>query len=148
MLLRRSRRSDDLHINLTPLIDTVFLLLTFFLMTTTFNTKSVLKIDLPEASTEDKSIESIRVIINEKGEYAIDDAEHKLVDKQLATLKQALKKAMDARKIADNSEEKNKLSVLISADKNTPHQAVVTAMEAAREVDLINLAFEAQHITK
>ncbi len=137
MKLRRYKIHDDFRVNLTPLIDTVFLLLIFFMMTTTFNRETQLKINLPEVNNE-KSVEqqqSIRIIIDEHGEYAINDFEHTLINSKLDTLKLALKKAAG---------EKTDPSLLISADKNAPHYAVVKAMEAARDLGFMKLSFEAQ----
>ncbi len=137
MKFRRYKNNDSFRVNLTPLIDTVFLLLIFFMMTTTFNKETQLKINLPEAKTE-KSIkqqQSIRIIIDENGEYAIDDFEHTLINSKLDTLKLALKKAVG---------EQSDPSLLISADKNAPHYAVMKAMEAARDLGLMKLGFEAQ----
>ncbi|HHB93063.1 MAG TPA: biopolymer transporter ExbD [Thioploca sp.] len=137
MKFRRYKNSDNFRVNLTPLIDTVFLLLIFFMMTTTFNKETQLKINLPEAKSE-KSIKQqriIRIIIDENGGYAIDDFEHTLINSNLDTLKLALKKAIG---------EQSDPSLLISADKNAPHYAVVKAMEAARDLGLMKLSFEAQ----
>ncbi|MDM8564875.1 biopolymer transporter ExbD [Candidatus Halobeggiatoa sp. HSG11] len=136
----RRHKDDNLKVNLTPLIDTVFILLIFFMMTTTFNRETQLKINLPEAKSEN-SVEqqSIKIIIDEKGEYAINDFEHTLINSKLDTLKLALKKAA--------GEESNP-SLLISADKDTPHFAVVKAMEAARDLGFLKLGFEAQQKPK
>lgn len=135
---RRSQEAIGLRINLTPLIDTVFLLLMFFMMTTTFNRESMLKIDLPQTAVEqDKQPEQpIRILINAKGEYAINSWKTALVDERLVTLTRALRKAT-----ADQS----KLPpLLVSADAKAPHQSVIRAMEAARNLGFISLSFEAQ----
>jgi biopolymer transport protein ExbD len=137
MKFQRRQNRDNLRVNLTPLIDTVFLLLIFFMMTTTFNRESQLNIDLPEASGERSTepIELIRIIIDKQGEYAINDREHHLINSQLETLKRALEEA---------AEGKENPPLLISADENAPHSAVIKAMEAARDLGFIRLSFEAQ----
>ncbi|MCK5876510.1 MAG: biopolymer transporter ExbD [Candidatus Marithrix sp.] len=136
MKFRRYNNNDNFKVNLTPLIDTVFILLIFFMMTTTFNRETQLKINLPEANSENSvKQESIRIIIDENGEYAINDFKHVLIDSKLNTLKLALKKAA--------GEESNP-TLLISADKNAPHNAVMMAMEAARDLGFMKLGFEAQ----
>jgi biopolymer transport protein ExbD len=136
MKFKRHKTGDDFRVNLTPLIDTVFLLLIFFMMTTTFNRETQLKINLPEAKSENSVKQhSIRIIIDEHGEYAINDFEHTLINSKLDTLKSAIKKAAG---------ENSNPSLLISADKNSPHYAVVKAMEAARDLGFIKLSFEAQ----
>lgn len=142
MKFRRKQKNDNFRVNLTPLIDTVFLLLIFFMMTTTFNKESQLRIDLPETkgkhSTEQQ--EPIRIIINEQGQYAINDWKHALINSQLETLKSALERAAKAGKNPKNP------PLLISADKNAPHYAVMTAMEAARDLGFVRLSFEAQQV--
>ncbi|MCK5719426.1 MAG: biopolymer transporter ExbD [Thiomargarita sp.] len=139
MNFRRCKNNDNLRINLTPLIDTVFLLLIFFMMTTTFNKEAQLNIDLPEAKAETtvQPTDLIRIIVNNKGEYAIDNVENALINSELDTLKQALKKQ------AGNNDNP---SLLISADKNAPHYAVMRAMEAVRDLGFLRLSFEAQSV--
>lgn len=137
MNLRRQRREiGGLRINLTPLIDTIFLLLVFFMMTTTFNRQSQLQINLPEATGE-QAVEQqkpIRIIVSAEGEYAINENK-KLINDQLATLEAALK-----QQAGDNPDP----ALLISADANAPHYAVIKAMEAARNLGFVRLSFEAQ----
>ena len=123
MKFRRRQHRDDLKLNLTPLIDTVFLLLIFFMMTTTFNRQSQLHINLPTAKGD------------VKGKYAINDWEHGLINSQLDTLKQALKEAAGPQ---------SNPPLLISADENAPHYAVMKAMEAARDLGFVRLNFAAQ----
>ncbi|HEC83925.1 MAG: biopolymer transporter ExbD [Candidatus Parabeggiatoa sp. nov. 2] len=137
MKFKRRQHRDNLRVNLTPLIDTVFLLLIFFMMTTTFNRESQLNINLPEAKSEQQKQqqEMIRIIIDEQGEYAINDREHSLINTQLDTLKRALK---------DVAGEKVNPPLLISADENAPHYAVMKALEAARDLGFVRLSFEAQ----
>lgn len=136
MMFKRRRKPDDLHFNLTPLIDTVFLLLIFFMMTTTFNKQAELKVDLPEAKgTLSEQIEPIRILINAQGEYAINTWEKRLVNNQLETLKRALQM---------ESKDRKEVPLLVSADANAPHQAVMKVMEAARDLGYFRLSFEAQ----
>ncbi len=136
MNFRRRKNLDNLRVNLTPLIDTVFLLLIFFMMTTTFNKESQLNIDLPEAKGEHSTtVEVIRIIINKEGEYAINERDRHLINNQLETLKRALKEAAGGRKNPP---------LLISADKKAPHYAVMKAMEAVRDLGFVRLSFEAQ----
>ena len=136
MKFRRRQHRDDLKLNLTPLIDTVFLLLIFFMMTTTFNRQSQLHINLPTAKGDvSEQPETINLIIDAKGKYAINDWEHSLINSQLDTLKQALKAAAGPQ---------SNPPLLISADENAPHYAVMRAMEAARDLGFVRLNFAAQ----
>jgi biopolymer transport protein ExbD len=97
----------------------------------------MLNISLPEAkgdrATQPQTL--IRIIITQEGNYAINQPDHSLVSNHLDILKQALQK-----EAADNA---NPL-ILISADANAPHQAVMRAMEAARDLGYSRLSFEAQ----
>ncbi len=134
---RSSRARSSLRINLTSLIDTVFLLLMFFMMTTTFNKSAQLEISLPEAThenTEPNSSPIIRIVIDAQGQYAIDDSP-RLLNNELNTLVNALTKVSTSKKDP---------IVLISADAQAPHQYVIRAMEAARNTGLVRLSFETQ----
>lgn len=118
---RRTRVETD--INLTPLIDVVFLLLIFFMVSTTFTRETQLKVDLPESASGehvDASTQQIELLISAAGEVAING--NTLVNPNLETLKSAL---------ARESGGDTNLPVVITADANTPHQSVITAMDAA-----------------
>lgn len=127
----KPKRNDELDLNLTPLIDVVFLLLIFFMVSTTFEKTARLKVDLPQASAEAEQQPAEKIIlgIDVQGRYYINDRQ--LVNTQLKTLKLALSKVA-----GDNRE----LPVVLRADAKTPHQAVVTAMDAASQVGLTRLS--------
>ena len=67
---------DRLEVNITPLIDVVFLLLIFFMVTTTFNQQAELRVDLPEASTEEQALDviPIEITIDTTGTYFVNGA--------------------------------------------------------------------------
>ncbi|VAW64355.1 Biopolymer transport protein ExbD/TolR [hydrothermal vent metagenome] len=127
----KPERRDDIDLNLTPLIDVVFLLLIFFMVSTTFEKTAKLKIDLPEASAQATPQVDKKIVIgiDVKGRYYINDRQ--LVNTQLKTLKMALLKFA-----GDN---KN-IPIVLRADAKTPHQSVVTAMDAASQVGLTRLS--------
>ncbi|NJN45899.1 MAG: biopolymer transporter ExbD [Candidatus Competibacteraceae bacterium] len=133
----RPRRRQEPDINLTPLIDVVFLLLIFFMVSTTFRKETELNIDLPEAdqapsvTEEDKG--KLEIGIDEQGQYFING--EALSDKRRETLQAALMEA-----VGDNRE----LPLVISADAETPHQAVVTAMDVAGKIGIKQLAITVQ----
>jgi len=137
MKLRRYKKPNNPRVNLTPLIDTVFLLLIFFMMTTTFNKESQLNINLPQAKSESihDQQKPLRIIVSAKGEFAINSLDQSLVNTKLETLKRALKNAAGTE---------SNPPLLISADENAPHHAVMKAMEAARDLGYVKLSFEAQ----
>ncbi|HYN78252.1 MAG TPA: biopolymer transporter ExbD [Lamprocystis sp. (in: g-proteobacteria)] len=133
----RPRRSPPPDINLTPLLDVVFLLLIFFMVSTTFkdNDASRLRVQLPQAQGKpvpDQEPDHIRLVIDRAGSFYVDD--RAVVDQQALTLVRALTGAVGERK---------GLSVLVQADANTPHQAVMTALDAAAELGLNKIAFAA-----
>ncbi len=121
---------------LTPLIDVVFLLLIFFMVSTTFIRETQLKINLPEASGELQEVESgmIEITVDRRGEYAVND--RLLVNSDKKTLIRALNELLEAGKMNDR--------VIITADANTPHQAVVRAMDAAGNVGLTRISITTQ----
>jgi biopolymer transport protein ExbD len=127
----KPERNDELELNLTPLIDVVFLLLIFFMVSTTFEKTARLKVELPQASAEAEQQPAEKIIlgIDVQGRYYINDRQ--LVNTQLKTLKIALSKVA-----GDNRE----MPVVLRADAKTPHQAVVTAMDAASQVGLTRLS--------
>lgn len=127
----RKFRKDDTEVNMAPLIDVVFLLLIFFMVTTTFREESEIQIDLPKAANEpmDAMPEAIEVIIDRDGKFYVDD--QALINTQVDTLKRAFRQSLG---------ERQNVPVIVSADANAPHQAVVKAMDAARQVGLSKLS--------
>ena len=90
MKLRQSKE-QDIEINLTSLIDVVFLLLIFFMISTTFERQASLKIDLPEASAEaepQETPERLELVIDPEGRIYLNDSQ--LVDSTVATIRAAL----------------------------------------------------------
>ena len=131
MNMRPERSDERVDINLTPLIDVVFLLLIFFMVSTTFDRHAKLKVELPEASAKpaQQQQDPIVISIDAKGNYYIN--ERQLVNTQLETLKIALRKTVDDRQ---------DVSLVLRADAKTPHQAVVKAMDAASQLGLTRLS--------
>lgn len=123
MNFRRAHR-EEVSVNLTPLIDVVFLLLIFFMVSTTFTRETQLKLDLPESVTGDpvdnRSLEQIEVLISAAGEVVINGKA--LINPGLDTLQTALQRESGGDK---------GLPVVITADAMTPHQSVITVMDAA-----------------
>lgn len=130
MKFRRQSRDED-NVNLTPLIDVVFLLLIFFMVSTTFTKETHLEIDLPEATGDAVAADSqqIEILINAEGGFAING--ESVINKKLATLMSAIEKV---------SAGDTDLPMIITADANTPHQAVVTAMDAAGQLGFVKLS--------
>ncbi len=131
MKFRRKPR-ENVEINLASLIDVVFILLLFFVVTTTFTRETQLKVDLPEAASgtppEQSALKQLEVLIAADGSYSLNGRQLRKSD--LETLSAALQK---------ESEGDNSLPLTISADAKTPHQAVITAMDAAGKLGFAHL---------
>lgn len=128
----RRKKPEEVGVNLTPLIDVVFLLLIFFMVSTTFTRETQLKLDLPQAGSgeqiENTDQQQIEVMIAASGDVAINDKA--LADPSLDSLKAALQResAGDAT-----------LPIIITADAQTPHQSVIMAMDAAGQLGFSRL---------
>lgn len=127
----RPRQTEEVGINLTPLIDVVFLLLIFFMVSTTFDRHAELKIALPQASAEPTSSESqiIDLVIDAGGRYFVNGRE--LVNTQPATLREVLAQYLEGER---------ERPLIIRADARTPHQAVVTALDVASRLGISRLS--------
>ena len=127
---RKARESVD--INLAPLIDVVFILLLFFVVTTTFTRETQLKVDLPEAASgtppQETALKQLEVLIGADGSYALNGRQLRQHDLQ------TLMAALQAESQGDNS-----LPLVISADAQATHQAVITAMDAAGKLGFAHL---------
>ena len=130
----RHNKPEELDVNVTPLIDVVFLLLIFFMVSTTFDRQSELNIELPEASGEISESEKveIEVFIASTGNFTVNGNE--VINTQIDTLMRSLREAAG---------DENDPRVIIAADKNATHQTVMTAMDAARQVGFIHITFAA-----
>lgn len=136
MNFHRNKR-PPLEITLTPMIDVVFLLLIFFMVTTTFTRETGLNINLPEAKGDEVPDENkaITLLIDHEGNYFIstsDEMEGKLVDPKVTTLKRELIKAMGNRP---------ETPFVISADGKASHHVVIKALDIASQVGFKHIAF-------
>lgn len=131
MKFRRKPR-ETVDINLASLIDVVFILLLFFVVTTTFTRETQLRVDLPEAvsgsPSEDPNTKQLDVAISADGVFSVNN--QLLPKNDLASLMDALK----AESGGDTS-----LPLSISADGKAQHQAVITAMDAAGKLGFSHL---------
>lgn len=113
-----------LQINLTPLIDVVFLLLIFFMVTTTFNQDTQLQIDLPKLATQQYTdADALQIFVNKQGQIAVED---KLLLNTAAT---TVHKAIQEH-VKFNPEGR----IILSADAQAPHQMVVRVMDVATQL--------------
>ncbi|KDE39937.1 Biopolymer transport protein ExbD/TolR [Nitrincola lacisaponensis] len=132
------QQQEPLSINLTPLIDVVFLLLIFFMITTTFTRETQLEVSLPEASSAQAASQEqqrIDILISADGLYSVNG--QALVNAQPLTLRRA---------IIELAEDERQMPFVITADAQTPHQAVVTAMDVAGQLGFSQLRITTQDL--
>ena len=132
----RPRRSEEPDINLAPLIDIIFLLLIFFMVSTTFVHESELEISLPESTSEVMSTdsESLEIAIDANGRYAING--QVLEGGERRVLHQALLKFA--------AEDPSQL-VLLRADEQTAHRYVVRAMDILAQIGMTRISIATEY---
>lgn len=123
---------EEVDLNITPLIDVVFLLLIFFMVSTTFDHESEVNITLPQASKEIAQAKPDAINVAIDGESRIFINKQELVNSQISTIKEAL---------YDISFDLEDAPIIISADEETPYQVVIRTMDAARQLGLIKITF-------
>lgn len=139
-----SNEQDETGIELTPLIDVVFLLLIFFMISTTFTKETSLKINLPEANSEAAAEQpsSVEVQVGAEAQYAIstssDGVAKALVNSNRETLKRALQEYRG----------QEQLLLIIRADKNAKHHAVIRVLDVAQELGLSNVTFATKQVAE
>lgn len=127
MRFRDTKRDTNIIINITPLIDIVFILLIFFAVTTSFVAPTSIKMDLPKAkgeAVEDKK--NIRVAVDSAGALYIDGESIKddELESRLKTLKDIHPEA----------------TVIIEADEKAMHGKVVFVIDKAKSADYAKFA--------
>lgn len=127
-----SRANDsEPEINLTSLIDVIFVLIIFFVATTTFNQRSALKLQLPTAQAVAKQDpgEPLNVLVDAEGRYFI--GENEVLKSDVGSLKEAI--------VAVAGQDRS-MPVVLRADARTPHQSVITAMDALGQLGFVKLS--------
>lgn len=131
------KKKEKIDISMTPMIDVVFLLLIFFMVTTTFNRQTEVNIKLPEAEgvEANEHLKTVSLVIDADGIYSLigdDNLPHQLINQNRAGLKQELSK------LAERSKD---LPFIINADDKTPNKAVMTALDIAGQVGFSHITF-------
>jgi biopolymer transport protein ExbD len=126
------------EINLIPFIDVLLVVLIFLMISTTFTRFQELAITLPTANGSDSQLETkqIHIAVSRDGRFAVNG---KLTDRTQLTRALTL--------VNENNQSKESVSntqVSIDADARAPHQAVMSALEAARDAKLSNIVFTSQ----
>lgn len=128
MQFKRQLRVEE-GVNLTPLIDVVFLLLIFFMVSTTFTKESHLTITLPEATGEqiEAPIDSIEIVVDGSGAYILNG--QALINTQAQTLEQGL---------LELAGEERSMPLIITGDSKAPYQSIITVMDVAGQMGFVN----------
>jgi len=137
MQLRKTPKEEP-EISLTSLIDVVFLLLIFFMISTSFEHPSALKVDLPKASTvavPENQPDSYELVIDKNGQYFLNDK--RLVDGKPATLRAAF---------IEVAGKDRSMPIILRADAETPHHFVVTAMDVSARLGFSKLSIATERI--
>ena len=134
MGLTDRKKPTEPEINLIPFIDVLLVILIFLMISTTFTRYQELAISLPMANGTETQNETkqVHLAVSRDGRYAING---KVTDKNQLS---------DALLQLNPNNANNTLQVNIDADARAPHQAVMTALEAARDANLTNIVFSSQ----
>lgn len=127
----RMRRRGQPELNLIPMIDVLIVLLIFLVMTTTFRHESALRIKLPESGAQ-RSVAEEGIDVSIDAESRIGVGETPLADSSAASLSMAIDAAAKGRRDA---------MIVIRADRNTPHQAVMTVLDVAAGLGFTRITF-------
>lgn len=135
MSFHRKQREEP-RIDLTPMVDVVFLLLIFFMISTTFVESPGISIKLPEASSQtiDREPKEIKIYLSQEGDIYHGDKKISLADfKEL---------------LAEYQSDAKLTTVLLLADQESRHGKVVTLMDLARDAGFTKLAIATEHRKK
>ncbi len=120
MRIRDHRADDEPEISLVPLIDVILVMIIFFVVTATFDARSVIQLELPRATGEQvEATQPLVVLVNADGRYFVDDRE--VLRNDVDSLKATISEVAGAER---------ERPVMLRADARTPYQAVVTVYDA------------------
>ena len=133
----KDRPSEELNINVTPLIDVVFLLLIFFMITTTFQKDTELQINLPEANAEKNqdNDQPLEIVVDTNGNFFVDGK------KLLNSTPDSLRKAV--QKITVGNKDRH---VVIRGDGKANYQSIVTIMDVIGKLGLVKMSLSTSEI--
>ena len=131
MMARATADEDESAIDITPMLDVVFIMLIFFIVTATFVKEAGIDVNRPDAATAGKQEKAnILIAINAKNEIWID------------------RRRVDVRSVRPNIErlhaENPQGSVVIQADKDSKTETLIKVMDASRSAGVFNVAIAAQ----
>ena len=130
----KRQRKESLAVNLTPLIDVVFLLLIFFMVSTSFTDLSELVVNLPEAEGEQRQAESkgLEIVITANEEMFLNGTPFPADDKNLRLI------------LVEKAGSRRDIPISIIADADTRHAMVVMSMDTVSQLGFKQLAISTQ----
>jgi len=126
MKLRQKSRADYL-VDITPLVDVVFLMLIFFMVSTSFNLSSSLKLDLPtsKATAAEEASKQVTIAVDAKG--------------QLYVQNEAVEDAALRKRILNISKGDPNMRVVLRADSDARHKRIVLVLDTLRELEMTKI---------
>lgn len=130
----RSKQKEEIEPNITSLIDVVFLLLIFFMVTATFTRETQIKVDLPSAESSNKAVtaQMVEVSVDKEGNFYVNANS---VGTNVDLLRQEIRK---------QSNNDNTIPFIISADADSPHKAVVLVLDTAGKLGFNRVSISAK----
>ena len=129
------KHKEELELNITPLVDVVYLLLIFFMVSTTFEQNSEITLTLPTASDvmKEVNVDTVSISIDAQEQIYINDIQ--IINSQLRTIRETLMQQVEGM---------NEPTIITNADADATHQSVVKVMDAARQLSLTRITFSTQ----
>ncbi len=126
----KRKNVEEIHINLTPMIDCILFILVFLLLTTSFQQQSRLNLSLPDAQgvPPKEFNHKVEVMVDSSGHYAVNG--QALSSKEVPDLSAAIKQAANDRR---------DLMFVIAADAAATHQDVIRVMDVAGQLGFVNI---------
>lgn len=136
---------EEFHINLTPLIDVVFLLLLFFMVTTSFKQQSVIDVNLPNATPSATITDPLSLIVrvdeNEGISFATHQSSLSITNVAEKTLTQQISNAIVQLKKQYDKKNSDVLTVIVEADKNARHGQIIAILDALAALEINEIQF-------
>ncbi len=124
MNLRQQKKRGDLLVDLTPMIDVVFLMLIFFMVSTSFTATNSIKLELPQSKAEpaNKEVEQVTISIDANGQLFVQD--------------EMVKDGDLRRRILNISKGDPNMRVILRADAEARHKRIVYVLDTVRELGM------------
>lgn len=143
---------EEVSLNLAPLIDVVFLLLIFFMITTTFNKDNVIDLSLPEASSEQAQPTefTVRITVSKQNEITIETDQTRFKNVSGGGMSDSERRQDLSNKISraiaslqNNNPDFTGISptIVIQADKAASHGRVIQLMDAVSQLGINKIQF-------